>query len=70
MAGDSQAQSKRRKTLDMWLPLRELNHSLERVLRDYKEITLFGNEEKKAGIARDETIPTSREISLFIIAFL
>jgi len=45
VAGDSQAQWRRHKTLDTWLSLRELNHSLERVPRDYKVITLFGNEE-------------------------
>jgi hypothetical protein len=45
------------------------NHSLERVPRDYTEITLF-RQCKEDREAEEKTIPTSREISLFIIAFL
>jgi len=38
--------------------------------RDYKEITLFRQWRRQARTARDKMIPTSGEISLFIIAFL
>ena len=50
--------------------IEELNHTLKGVSRDYKEITLFRQCGRQARIARDKTIPTSGEISLFIIAFL
>jgi hypothetical protein len=35
-----------------------------------KEATLFRQWERQARTAREKTIPTSEEISLFIIAFL
>jgi hypothetical protein len=47
-----------------------LNHSLKRVSRDYKEVTLIEKSAGKAATGRERTIPTSGEMSLFIIAFL
>jgi len=45
-----------------------LKHSLEGVPRDYKEITLFRQWEELR--KNEEAIPTTGEISLFIIVFL
>jgi len=56
--------------IDTWLSLREVNHCLERVPRDYKEIMLFGYSEVASANGKNDTIPTSGEISLFIIGFL
>jgi len=48
-----------------------LNHSSSRSKpRDYQEITLFRQWRRQARTARDKMIPTSREISWFIIACL
>ena len=61
---------------DKWLSLRDLIivavgvPTVEGCPRDYKEITLFWQWRRQARTAREKTIPTSGEISLFIIAFL
>jgi hypothetical protein len=71
---------------DLWLPLSDafyecmahrymaiierINHRLERLPRDYKEITLFWEWRETTSSSRKITIPTSGEISLFIIAYL
>jgi hypothetical protein len=47
----------------------ELNNHLERVPSDNKE-TVYSGRKRASNLERRKTIPTSGEISLFIIAFL
>jgi len=66
-----EARAAGRKTLRYVAIIEGLNHSSSRrEPRDYKEIALFQQWKRQAGTAREKTIPTSGEISLFIIAFL
>jgi hypothetical protein len=61
----------RRRRTDTWLSFQGLNYSSSGSKpRDYKEMDIVLAMKKTSSNSQRTTIPTSREISLFIIAFL